>query len=246
MDDLLTSRQVQDLLKVDRITVYRMLQDGRLKGLKIGQQWRFHQREVDRLLGAQPSDMLPALAVDASFPTHCIQAVQDLFSEISQIGSLVVNPQGEPLTRPSRSCALCRAIQSSPAGMAACRASWREIARGSGDGRIVFTCHAGLQYVAAPFVDQDQPVGLFLTGQFSWDQPDPREEAARLERLGQAYGLSAGVLSDAAREILLIPSDLHARVQAWPAAAALAVQSILAERLHFLVRLQQIANLTQI
>ena len=51
VNDLLTSRQVQEILKVDRITVYRMLNDGRLKGVKIGQQWRFHNSEVERLLG---------------------------------------------------------------------------------------------------------------------------------------------------------------------------------------------------
>ena len=50
-DTLLTTRQVQELLRVDRITVYRMLNDGRLKGVKIGQQWRFPAREVERLLG---------------------------------------------------------------------------------------------------------------------------------------------------------------------------------------------------
>jgi excisionase family DNA binding protein len=50
MTDLLTTRQVQEILKVDRITIYRMLQDGRLKGVKIGQQWRFARREVERLL----------------------------------------------------------------------------------------------------------------------------------------------------------------------------------------------------
>ncbi len=51
MEDLLTTREVQELLKVDRITIYRMLQDGRLHGMKIGQQWRFPKR-VERLLHA--------------------------------------------------------------------------------------------------------------------------------------------------------------------------------------------------
>ena len=51
MGDLFTVKQVQDLLKVDRITVYRMLQDGRLKGIKVGHQWRFNQSEVQRFFG---------------------------------------------------------------------------------------------------------------------------------------------------------------------------------------------------
>lgn len=47
MDDLLTTRQLQDLLRVDRITIYRMLNDGRLRGFKVGGQWRFSPREVE-------------------------------------------------------------------------------------------------------------------------------------------------------------------------------------------------------
>ncbi len=53
MNELLTTKQIQDLLQVDRITVYRMLNDGRLKGVKIGNQWRFPQSEIDRLTGEE-------------------------------------------------------------------------------------------------------------------------------------------------------------------------------------------------
>ena len=44
----------------------------------------------------------------------------------------------------------------------------------------------------------------------------------------------------------MIDPAQHARVEAWPFTAARAVQSILHERLGFMERLQQIANLTQI
>ncbi len=51
MDDkFLTAKQVQELLHVDRTTIYRMLKDGRLTGIKVGQQWRFSASEVDDLL----------------------------------------------------------------------------------------------------------------------------------------------------------------------------------------------------
>src|SRR5512133_3232380 len=86
MNDLLTTRQVQEILKVDRITVYRMLNDGRLKGVKIGQQWRFPQNEVERLLGLNlPADTFAEINPDPNFPTHCVQTIQDLFADISQI-----------------------------------------------------------------------------------------------------------------------------------------------------------------
>ncbi|MCA9936705.1 MAG: helix-turn-helix domain-containing protein [Anaerolineales bacterium] len=65
MDDLLTTKQVQDLLQVDRTTVYRMLKDGRITGVKVGQQWRFHRQEVENLLGistSQPTAPAPPAA----------------------------------------------------------------------------------------------------------------------------------------------------------------------------------------
>lgn len=247
MDELLTTRQVQDILKVDRITVYRMLQDGRLKGVKIGQQWRFPQSEVDRLLGRREDDA-EALTAEggAGFPIHCMQTIQDLFAEVSRIPALVVDMDGEPLTRPSAPCAFCQALMNSPAGYAACRASWRSFAAGSRNGSQYFTCHAGLQYVGAPLQDKSGQVGLFLVGQIYWQPPDPREENERIRRLAQISGVPPTSLHEAAASIQIIPPEQHGQVETWPFSAARAVNSILRERVGFIERLRQIANLTQI
>lgn len=247
MTDLLTTRQVLELLKVDRITVYRMLQDGRLKGIKIGQQWRFPQNEVARLLGEEaPQTAAPQTEANASFPTHCVQTIQDLFAEVGQISALVVDTDGEALTETSHPCRFCQVMQQSPSGQAACRETWRDIARQSSAGSRYFTCHAGVQYISAPINDEDGPAGYFLAGEFYWQLPDPQEEAARLERLSGANTLASDMLQQAARSVPVIPAEQHARVEGWPATAALAVQSILHERLSFMSRLQQIASLTQI
>ncbi len=247
MDDLLTTRQVQDILKVDRITIYRMLQDGRLKGVKIGQQWRFTLRDVERFAGGSlPVEEIAQAEADVSFPTHCVQTIQDLFSDVSQISALVVDQQGRPLTQISQPGAFYQLILSSPAGREASQASWQEFARHSGSGSKYFTCHAGLHYVAAPILDQNEQLGLFLAGWFYWQAPDPREEAERVRRLAGAYGLDAEALQQAAHSIPVIDPEQHARVEAWPFTAARAVQSILHERIEFMTRLQQIANLTQI
>ena len=47
MAELPTTKQLQDLLKIDRTTIYRMLGDGRLAGVKVGNQWRFPKEEID-------------------------------------------------------------------------------------------------------------------------------------------------------------------------------------------------------
>jgi excisionase family DNA binding protein len=252
MNDLLTTRQVQDILKVDRITVYRMLQDGRLKGVKIGQQWRFPQREVERMVGINlpVEEINPAANPDPTFPAHCVQTIQDLFADVGQISALVVDMQGNPLTEISHPTSFCQLLLSSGSGVNSCRASWQAFARDSvavngATGGKFFTCQAGLQYIGAPIFDRDVQIGLFLAGQFYWQVPDPREEIERVRRLASNHALPLNELQDAAREIPVIDPSLHSRVEIWPFTAARAVQSILHERLCFIERLHQIANLTQ-
>jgi excisionase family DNA binding protein len=247
MSELLTTRQVQEILKVDRITIYRMLKDGRLKGVKIGQQWRFPQEEIDRLLGRNVDEFEAIITnSESGFPTHCIQTVQDLFSDVSQIPAKIIDMDGEPLTKWSNPCDFCQAILGTPAGYAACRESWRNFARISQEGSKFFTCHAGLQFVGAPVSDKNGQVGLILIGQFYWQKPDPREESERVRRLAQVCGLRQNALQEAATSIQVIPPEQHSKVEAWPSTAARAVNSILYERVGFMERLQQIANLTHI
>ncbi|HEX9074887.1 MAG TPA: helix-turn-helix domain-containing protein, partial [Anaerolineae bacterium] len=58
MDDLLTTKQLMDLLHLDRTTIYRMLNDGRLPGVRVGGQWRFSRQTIDGWL----KDQKPSVA----------------------------------------------------------------------------------------------------------------------------------------------------------------------------------------
>ena len=251
-NDLLTTRQVQDILKVNRITIYRMLKDGRLKGVKIGTQWRFHLSEVERMLGANnPASEFISNSADSNFPTHCVQTIQDLFAEVGQISALVVDMQGNPLTQISQPTEFCQMLLSTSSGINACRVSWQAFARDSvvvngSKGSKFFTCHAGLHYVGAPIMGKDAQIGLFLAGQFYWQPPDPREEAERMRRLAAAHDVTPKDLLEAAAKIPVIDPSEHIRVEVWPATAARAIHSILNEKTAFMDRLQQIANLVQV
>ena len=248
MDDLLTTRQVLELLKVDRITVYRMLQDGRLNGVKIGQQWRFYQRDVERLLGSAPSPAEPAASDPrSSFPTHCVQTIQDLYSDVGSVPALVVDPQGEPLTEITRPCSFCQLMLQSDSGRAACQTSWRQSAARASRKSQSFTCHARLEYIGAAIRDpEDNVVGLFISGQFYRQVPDAAEESGRIERLAAEHQLDLPALRHASSEIPVIEASQQEHMHSWPLSAARAIQSILGERTSFMTRLQQIANLSQI
>ena len=249
MSELLTTREVQNILKVDRITVYRMLQDGRLKGVKIGQQWRFPRDEVQRMLGGEvPAGATaePQPASAAPLPVHCLQTVQNLFSSVSALGSLVIDAAGEPVTAMSGTCALCRMLQESPAGAQACRSAWREMAAGSANGERQFTCHAGLTSITAPILDGNTLVGWMLVGQALLSDADAQALLDQAAELARRYALPVSAVQESIRKAPIIPSDKHDQMHSWVKDASRAMESILQERTGFIVRMQRIADLTQI
>lgn len=246
MSDYYTVKQMQTLLKVDRITIYRMLGDGRLKGIKIGHQWRFATDEVERLLNGETMSNPEQSENDRNLPIRCIQTIQNLFSDISQLSSLVVDMQGNPLTNISYPCAFCSRIVSSPSGRKACQESWRLIAADCQAKTQVLSCHAGLNYAAAPIFDNGVQIGAFITGQYYSLPPDRYEESERVKRVASLYHLPLESLNDAILSIPVLTAERRPMVESWPRTAAHAVHSILEERTGFITRLQKISDLTRI
>lgn len=249
MNTLYTVRQVQDILKVDRITIYRMLQDGRLKGIKIGQQWRFSQDEVERLLGKVDTGISnsPQMTLaDSSFPTHCVQTIQNLFSEISNLPGLTVDLNGELLTEISKPSSMMIQMLGNIQGREKCRDTWKQIVIESATRNGVMQTEEGFYFAAAPVYDMDAHIGAFVSGQFYAYKPDPYEEAHRVTEIARKYQLDATMLQEEIKHTPVIPVEKHPEVSAWVLAASHAMQSILKERTGFLLRLQQIADLTQL
>jgi excisionase family DNA binding protein len=53
---LLTALEVQELLHIDRSTVYRMAEDGRLPAIRVGRSWRFPADRIEALLDSGQAD----------------------------------------------------------------------------------------------------------------------------------------------------------------------------------------------
>ncbi|MCB0104930.1 MAG: helix-turn-helix domain-containing protein [Caldilineaceae bacterium] len=62
MAELLTTRQVTELLKIDRTTIYRMVESGQLPAIRVGKQWRFTREAIEQFLAAPLSATKPAEA----------------------------------------------------------------------------------------------------------------------------------------------------------------------------------------
>jgi excisionase family DNA binding protein len=55
-DDILTIREVAEMLKLTEKTAYRLVSNGELPGFKAGGSWRFRQSEIDKWIFAREAD----------------------------------------------------------------------------------------------------------------------------------------------------------------------------------------------
>ncbi len=249
MDDFLTSKELQELLKIDRTTVYRMLKDGRLTGVKIGDQWRFSRKEVTGLLTgaapAEPFESSPAPVLSA-LPLQCVQYIQDVFADVAEVGSVTVTPAGEPLSEVSCCSRFCNLILASESGRRACVASWGQWVEEAGPQPGFATCHAGLHCTHARIQVEGRLEALLVAEQFYTTAPDPTEEEIRVRKLAATHNLDPAALAEAIRDIPVLDERKQARIHDWLQSVARTFEHIGRERAELMGRLRHIAALSTI
>lgn len=251
MAELLTVKQLQELLQVDRVTIYRMLKDGRLKGIKVGGQWRFRSEDVEEWLrsggdlSAQGGLRREGRAADI-LPLHCVQVIQDVFAEIAGIGSVTTGTDGVPVTEMSNVQPFCKVILDSPEGYRGCLASWAKLAQMDIEPSEFVLCHAGLEYTRSEIRVDDREIAILVGGQFYSGPPDEREENERLERLARDFAIDLEELRAAARQIPVLEPRLRARIGDWLRRVAVTFCEVSQERLELISRLRSIAEITSL
>ncbi len=246
VDDLLTTKQLQDLLQVDRITIYRMLNDGRLRGFKVGGQWRFSRQEIEQWLQGQRADLK---SEEAYFPLDdqgtsplqalslsCVQAIQGLCADALDIATVTIDLEGNRLTEVSNSSEFCSLILATDAGHSRCVSAWSELDNGQ-----IHHCHAGLFCTSKEIQVNDQRIAITAGCQFAtpaW-QPD-------LAALADDLGLDKQALESAAGTVRRMPEDSLPRISRLLQQAASTFSEIGHERRKLLSRLQHIAEMSKV
>ena len=134
---LLTTKQVQELFRVDRSTIYRMAEDGRLPAVKVGRQWRFPSDRVESLLGQQSETVTAtadielqaarSAALDTVLPPDPAQAVADLAADLFGVMAVVTDMSGTALTTVSNPCGYFSAVFDSVYTADRCSVGWRRL-----------------------------------------------------------------------------------------------------------------------
>ncbi len=249
MDDLLTTKQLEELLKVDRTTIYRMLSDGRLTGIRVGGQWRFPRNVVEQCL-VNPKSVKQLVQADAITPSadvlplDCLQPIQEVFATAADIGSVTTAIDGKPLTPMSNSCSFCDLILASPDGRKQCEASWARLAQTTERAPRIEHCHAGLSYTRGRIQVGNEFVGMLFAGQFVADESARR--ALKFDEIAQRCNIPAADLQRAAADIRIVDPSRADWLLRLLQKVADTFSHIGQRQLDSILRLRQVAQIAQV
>jgi excisionase family DNA binding protein len=227
--EMLTAKDIQEMLQVDRSTIYRMAEAGRLPAVKVGKQWRFPSNSVEQWLKAQSKTAQPPMLggqltpgddLASILPLDCVQLIQDAFAEILDVMLVVTDMDGQPITEASNPTAFYNLLAETDSGHALCQEKWQELSQIPALEPRFSSSLAGLLCARAFVRSEHQLKGMVIAfGVAPKDWPPTPEVTAQL---AQSFGVD--------------PAKLRAAFEVVP-------QLTLAEQKRALVTIQRIADI---
>lgn len=249
MNELLTTKELQTLLCIDRKTVYRMLKDEKLPAVRVGGQWRFPRHAIEIWLHEPQTvtdfEVGPDEPNGEVLPLDCFTSVQEVFAEAVQVGAVTTDREGKPLTPVSNNCAFCQLILASPEGRKRCQDSWRRLGNSSAEPRLE-RCHAGLAYARARIEVGDEFVAMVFAGQFLVNPAQRKQLNTSIRAWTKEFGIPEKELRAAAEELHLVDPAQAEKILRLLAKVADTFSQIGRRRLDLLMRLRRVAKLATV
>jgi two-component system LytT family sensor kinase len=137
--------------------------------------------------------------------TQVLQEIQDKFSEATGFGAVIVDREGNPITRPSNFTKFCSYIRSFPHGLFHC-VNCDDWGGRQSKKPFVYLCHSGLTDLAAPIIVQNEYIGAFLAGQVVLAQTNYDAKQEMFRRTAN-LDLDVGLLSDFFDIVPVVPEQ---------------------------------------
>ena len=254
---MLTAKEMQDLLLVDRSTIYRMAEAGQLPAVKVGKQWRFPRDLVESWLKTQTiqsenlaprgdfapkGDFIPNGDFASMLPLDCVQLIQDTFADALGVMIVVTDMEGHPVTQVSHPCGLFVAISRVPNAVQKCIEGWHDLAT-SIDLEPKFTpSHLGLLCARGMVRIGAELKGMVMVGGIAPDNwpPSPDE----MQAIADDLGVAPDVLAAHTTEVFYLDEHKRAWVLSFVQRIANIVSHIASERYTLVGKLESIAKLT--
>ncbi len=190
----LTASDVTRLLRIDKSTVYRMAEDGRLPGIKVGRQWRFPADEVERVLGIDlGSQHETAIDVEQA------ERLTSLFADLYGVMAVVTDLDGRPLTPVINASDYFAVLSENPVVVDTCITEWRSHATDQDFQPTLRPSRFGFQCARAFIRRGFELVGMVIAGGIAAEEWPPAPDA--LEELAAAGGVEPARLAAAATSV---------------------------------------------
>ena len=255
MTDMLTAKEMQTLLQVDRSTIYRMAESGRLPAIKVGKQWRFPVDQVESWLHFQiaPNGHSSSMTISpqsdetngtlkAILPLECVQLIQDTFADLLGVMLVVTDMEGTPITTPSHTCGLFDVISQEPQALERCIKSWHDLATTIDLQPQFSSSHLGLLCTRAMIRVGDELKGMVVAGCVAPDVWPPSSD--ELSSMAAEFGVDEAKLQARLDEVFYLDENRRDHVLDYMQRIANIVAHIVNERKTLVGRLAAIANLT--
>ncbi len=253
MTELLTSKDMQTLLHVDRSTIYRMAEDGRLPAIKVGKQWRFPKHQVDNWLQIQSAPATNSLpqppiepiqnALDSLLPLDCVQLILDTFADSLGIMLVVTDMDGNPVTDVSHPCGLFTAISEVPNAIRKCVDNWRDMAATINLEPKFTSSHLGLLCARGMIRVGPELKGMVFIGGIAPKNWPPSPEQVQI--MAAEFGVDADMLAAHLTEVFYLDETEQDKILSFVQRIANVVAHIACERHDFMGKLDAIAQLTR-
>lgn len=251
ISDLLTTKELQDVLHVDRTTIYRMAEGGRIPAVKVGNQWRFPRTQIEAWLLRNSAAPVPTVEPAANgaiqtmdlLPLECVQLIQDGFAEALGVMVLVTDLHGNLITRPSNPCGLYTVAETSPTARQRCLNLWVDLASKPSLAPKFQESHLGLMCARGLVRVGNEIKAMVVMGGIAPQAWPPDEE--QLLWMSEALELDVDLLRSHLDDVHRLDFQEQARVLPFVQRTADILSHIAGERYKLFNRLQRIAEITQ-
>jgi PTS system nitrogen regulatory IIA component len=247
MTDMLTAKDMQILLQVDRSTIYRMAEAGRIPAIKIGKQWRFPGDRVEDWLGARAGlAQLPGQPTTSDnladlLPLDCVQLILDTFADALGVMLVVTDMDGKPVTEVSHRCGLFAAINKIPNAVQKCIESWRNLGQAIELEPKFKPSHLGLLCARAFIRVGTELKGMVVIGDIAPQQWPPSVE--QTQQIAAEFGLKPAIITPHLDEVFYLDETKRAQVLLFAQRIANIIAHIVTERNSFMNKLNAIQQL---
>jgi excisionase family DNA binding protein len=249
---LLTSRDMQELINVDRSTIYRMAETGRIPAIKVGRQWRFPADEIEAWLREQSSGpgRAPQVVDAADFiksdlrsvlPANAIQSMADLLAEIFGVMVVVTDMEGKPLTEVSNPCRLFAAVQEIPGTVNRCIDGWRELGDQLDLQPRFAPTHFGFLCARSFIRSGNELSGMVIVGGVAPPEWPPSD--ATVDAIAEDLGIGTEVVADNIHGVWYADAQQQSWILEFLPRIGSLISRMAQERSHLVDKLEAIATL---